>query len=64
MHGGARGGHVGAQFARLQAPHQLLIGAAQPLLLVGLLLHVLVQVGVLLRQLPGGEDGKLGQALV
>ena len=60
---GARGGHAGAQVPRLQAPEQLLIVAAQALLLIGLLLHVFMQVGILLRQLPGGEQIMLGQGL-
>lgn len=46
--GGGAGGHAGAQLARLEAPQQLLVGAAQTLLLVALLLHVHLQVGVLL----------------
>lgn len=42
----------------LELPEQLFIGAAQPLLLLGLLLRVLLQVGVLLRQLSR-DDGIL-----
>lgn len=53
--GGGRGGHVGAQLAGLEAPQQLLVGAAQTLLLLALLLHVNLQVGVLLGQLPEKE---------
>lgn len=36
---------------RLEKPEQLFIVAAQPFLLVGLLLHILLKVRVLLRQL-------------
>lgn len=36
---------------RLEKPEQLFIVAAQPFLLVGLLLHILLKVCVLLRQL-------------
>lgn len=54
--GGCAGGHPGAQLACLEAPHQLLVCAAEALLLVALLLHVHLQVGVLLRQLPGEEE--------
>lgn len=50
--GGGGGGHAGAQLARLEAPQQLLVGPAQALLLVALLLYVHLEVGVLLRQLP------------
>lgn len=35
----------------MQLPQQLLVGPAQPLLLLRLLLHVLLEVGILLRQL-------------
>lgn len=52
MEGGGARGHPGAELARLEAPQQLLVGATQPLLLVALLLHVHLQVGVLLRELP------------
>lgn len=56
MEGGGARGHSGAELARLEAPQQLLVGATQPLLLVALLLHVHLQVGVLLRELPGNCD--------
>lgn len=36
---------------RLEKPEQLFIVAAQPFLLVGLLLHILLKVCILLRQL-------------
>lgn len=61
--GGHGGGGEGAvqrrggrrhEGAGLEAPQQLLVVHAQPLLLRALLLHRLVQVGVLLRQLPAG----------
>lgn len=55
VEGGGAGGHPRAQIARLETPQQLLVGATQALLLVALLLHVHLQVGVLLRELPKGE---------
>lgn len=51
MQGGGAGRHQGAG---LETPQQLLVVPTQPLLLSVLLLHGLVEVGVLLRQLPGG----------
>lgn len=60
MDGGGGGGHVRAQLACLKTPQQFLVGATQPLLLVALLLHVHLQVGILLGELPEkeGETGK------
>jgi len=58
--GGGAWGHVGAELARLETPQELLVGATQALLLLALLLHVHLQVGVLLRQLPGGGRGRNG----
>lgn len=52
MDGGGAGGHARAQLACLKTPQQFLIGAAQTLLLVALLLHIHLQVGILLRELP------------
>lgn len=57
VEGGGAGGHPRAELARLEAPQQLLVGATQPLLLVALLLHVHLQVGVLLRELPCQREG-------
>lgn len=54
---GGRWGHVGAELACLETPQQLLVGATQTLLLFALLLHVNLQVGVLLCELPGGGGG-------
>lgn len=36
----------------LEFPKEFFVGSAQPLLLLGLLLHILLEIGVLLRQLP------------
>ena len=58
MDGGRAGGHARAQLACLKTPQQFLIGAAQPLLLVALLLHVHLQVGILLRELPDRDTQK------
>lgn len=58
MDGGGAGGHPRAQLARLETPQQFLISATQTLLLVALLLHVHLQVGVLLRELPEKEEGR------
>ena len=59
MDGGGAGGHARAQLACLKTPQQFLIGAAQPFLLVALLLHVYLQVGILLRELPNRDMQKL-----
>lgn len=64
VEGGGAGGHPGAELARLEAPQQLLVGATQPLLLVALLLHVHLQVGVLLRELPFLEGGVKGKSVL
>lgn len=56
MDGGGAGGHPRTQLARLEAPEQFFVGAAQALLLIALLLHVHLQVGVLLRELPDQEE--------
>lgn len=58
MEGGGAGGHARAQLARLKTPQQFLISATQPLLLVALLLHVHLQVGILLRELPEKKEGQ------
>lgn len=59
MEWGGTGGHPGTQVARLEAPKQFFVGATQAFLLVALLLHVHLQVGVLLRELPGqAEPGR------
>lgn len=50
-----RGGGGGNEGAGLETPEELLVVAAQPLLLGALLLHGLLEVGVLLRQLPAGK---------
>lgn len=55
MDGGGTGGHPRTQLARLKAPEQFFVGAAQALLLIALLLHIHLQVGVLLRELPDQE---------
>lgn len=56
-----RGGGRGHEGAGLETPQKLLVVATQPLLLRALLLDGLMEVGVLLRQLPAGEaaQGKL-----
>lgn len=52
-----RGGRRGHERAGLETPQELLVVAAQPLLLGALLLHRLVEISVLLRQLPAGGGG-------
>lgn len=47
-----RGGCWGHEWAGLKTPQKLLVVAAQPLLFGALLLHRLVEIGVLLGQLP------------
>lgn len=47
-----RGGCRGHEWAGLKTPQKLLVVAAQPLLFGALLLHRLVEIGVLLGQLP------------
>lgn len=49
-----RGRRRGHERAGLETPQKLLVVAAQPLLLGALLLHRLVEISVLLRQLPAG----------
>lgn len=51
--GPVAGGRGGREMgAGLKTPQQLLVISTQTFLFVGLLLHVLLKVGVLLRQLP------------
>lgn len=55
MDGGGTGGHPRTQIACLEAPKQFFVSATQTFLLIALLLHVHLQVGVLLRELPDRE---------
>lgn len=55
MDGGGTGGHPRTQFACLQAPKQFFVSATQTFLLIALFLHIHLQVGVLLRELPDKE---------
>lgn len=63
MVGGGSGRHPRTQLARLEAPQQFFVGATQTFLLVALFLHVHLQVGVLLRELPGGEKAQKSNCL-
>lgn len=58
MDGGGTGGHPRTQLARLEAPEQFLVGATQSFLLFALFLHIHLQVGVLLRELPEEEKAQ------
>lgn len=55
MDGGGTGGHPRTQIACLEAPKQFFVSATQTFLLITLFLHIHLQVGVLLRELPDKE---------
>lgn len=58
MDGGGTGGHPRTQLACLEAPEQFFVGATQTFLLVALFLHIHLQVGVLLWELPDQEKAQ------
>lgn len=56
MDGGGTGGHPRTQLACLEAPKQFFVSATQTFFLIALFLHIHLQVGVLLRELPDKEN--------
>lgn len=58
MDGGGSGGHPRTQIARLEAPKQFFVSATQTFLLIALFLHIHLQVGVLLRELPDKGESR------